>query len=348
MMQSLAPLLGGLALLCVFRFLNLPGGAFIGAIIGGTVARLLYARSKPPPQKLQGLSRILLGISIGTQVNRQTLGEIEAAAVPVLCMVIGILVFSFLLAKSMSKLSGMNFTTALCGASPGMMSVMIMLAEDLGGNVPVVAVLHTMKVFFTVGLMPFITESVKTGEAAFAAAAGPWVPASLAVYYGKILFLVLGGFLLEKLLRRWKVPSAEFLAGLFIASVCNPLFLQLEIFPPLWQLAALWIIATSIGTQISRQSLAAVKRYVLPCAVLVVTQISFGLLLGWILSRTTTIDRVTAIIGTCPTAMEAMVILAAEMRANVPLVTAMHTTRVIIVMIVMPLLVRKVSAKNTP
>jgi membrane AbrB-like protein len=347
MRRTLAPLLGGLGLLCVFRFLNLPGGAFIGAIIGGALARLFYARSKPPPQKLQGVARVVLGISIGTQVNRQTLNEIEASAVPVLCMVVGIIVFCFLLAKCLSKLSGMNFTTALCGASPGMMSVMIMLAEDLGGNVPVVAVLHTMKVFFTVGLMPFITESFKNGEAAFAAAAARWVPASFPMYYGKILFLVLGGFLLEKLLRRWKVPSSEFLAGLFTTSICNPLFLQLEIFPPYWQLAALWIIATSIGTQISRQSLAAIKHYALPCAVLVVTQTAFGVLLGWILSLSTSMDRVTALIGTCPTAMEAMVILAAEMHANVPLVTAMHTTRVIIDMIVMPLLVRKVSARKS-
>jgi membrane AbrB-like protein len=347
MIRPLAPLLGGLGLLCVFRFLELPGGAFIGAIIGGALARLLYAGSKPPPKKLQGLARIILGISIGVQVNRQILGEIKAAALPVLCVVIGIIVFCFLLARLVSKSSGMNFTTSLCGASPGMMSVMIMLAEDLGGNVPVVAVLHTLKVFLTVGFMPFITESMKTAGGLFAGAAAYGVPQSLPVYYGKIIFLILGGILLEKLLRRRGTPSSEFLAGLLIASSCNPLFLQLESFPPLLQLAALWIIATSIGTQINRQSLAAIKHYALPCAILVVTQIAFGLLLGWILSRTTAIDGVTALIGTCPTAMEAMVILAAEMRANVPLVTAMHTTRVIIVMIVMPLLVRRVSAKNT-
>jgi membrane AbrB-like protein len=345
MIQTLPPLLGGLVLLGVFRFLNLPGGAFIGAIIGGALIRLLYTGAKPPPVKLQSLARIVLGISIGVQVNRQTINEIQSSAVPVLCMITGIIVFCLLIAAFVSKMSGMDFTTALCGASPGMMSVMIMLAEDLGGNVPVVAVFHTMKVFFTVGLMPFLTGLFRTGEEVFTAAAREIQ--SLPVYYGKIAFLLLAGFLLAKLLLRWEVPSSEFLAGLFVASVCNPLFLQLEIFPPPGQLAALWIIATSIGAQISRQSLAAVKRYALPCAMLVVTQIAFGLLLGWILYQSTSIDPVTAFIGTCPTAMEAMVILASEMRANVPLVTAMHTTRVIIVMAFMPFFIRKVSSKKT-
>ncbi|MDR1315909.1 MAG: AbrB family transcriptional regulator [Spirochaetales bacterium] len=347
MIPVLVPLLCGLGLLSLSRLIGISGGAFIGAIIGGALARLLYPAAKPPPKRLQGVARILLGISIGVQVNRQTLNEIESAAVPILCMVTGIIVFSFLLAGLVSKLSGMDVTTSLCGSSPGMMTVMIMLAEDLGGNVPVVAVLHTLKVFLTVGFMPLITRLVQTGEDVFAGTAGQAIPQSLTLYYGKLGFLILAGFLLEKLLRRVKVPSSEFMAGLFIASICNPLFLQLEIFPPLCQLAALWIIATSIGCQITRRSLAAVRRYIFPCIALVVTQVMFGLLLGWILFHTTSMDIVTAFTGTSPIAMEAMVILSAEMRANVPLVTAMHTTRVIIVMIVMPLLIRWVSAKKS-
>jgi membrane AbrB-like protein len=345
MIQTLTPLFGGLALLCVFRFLNLPGGAFIGAIIGGALTRLLYAEAKTPPQRLQDFARIILGISIGAQITRQTLIEIKSSAVPILCMVIGIVAFCFILAGIVSKLSGMNFTTSLCGASPGMMSVMIMLAEDMGGNAAVVAIMHTLKVFLTVGVTPFITGLLKTGET-FAETAAPVISESLPVYCGKLVFLVIGGILLEKLLQRWKVPSSEFLAGLFIASLCNPLFLRLSEFPPLAQLAAMWIIATSIGAQINRKSLAAIKRYALPCAILVMTQIAFGLLLGWILFQTTSIDSVTALIGSCPTAMEAMVLLAAEMRANAPLVTAMHTARVIIVMICMPFLIRRVSAKK--
>jgi uncharacterized membrane protein AbrB (regulator of aidB expression) len=54
----------------------------------------------------------------------------------------------------------------------------------------------------------------------------------------------------------------------------------------------------------------------------------------------------TALIGTCPTGMDAMVILAAEMGPNVPLVAAMHSARVIMVMVVVPLLVRRTTGRG--
>jgi membrane AbrB-like protein len=339
--QNIAPLAAGLVLLCTAYFLNIPGGAFIGAITGGAAVRLLYTGAKRPPKKLQCFGRIVLGVSIGTQVNRQALNEITSSVIPVATMVISLILFCFLLAWLVCKLSGMDFTSVLCGASPGMTSVMLILAEDMGGNISVVAVIHSLKMFLTVSLMPFITGFIQPAKESQAGTMMPRISESLPVYYGKIAFLVAGGIFLEKIMRRIKLPSPEFLAGLFIAAVCNPLFLQIESFPPVGQLFAVWIIGTSIGTQINRKSLSAVKRHALPCGFLVVTQIAFGVLLGWILYKTTSISLMTAIIGTCPTGMDAMVILATEMNTNVSLVTAMHTARVIIVMIIMPLIIRR-------
>jgi membrane AbrB-like protein len=271
--------------------------------------------------------------------------EIAASAVPVLFMVTGLIVFSFFSAWLTTRITGMDFTTSLCGASPGMMSAMLILANDLGGNISVVAVMHSLKIVAIIVLMPVITGFFQPGEGALKIADSLAVN-SLPLHYGKLAFLIAGGFFAVRILRRTPVPSVEFLGGMLVAAVCNPLFLQIKSSPVLWQIFAIWIIGTSVGTQMSRESLASIKKYTRACIVLVASQAAVGLLLGWILYTTTTIDPVTALIGACPTGMDAMVILAAEMHTNVPLVAAMHTARVIIVILLMPLIIRRVTRKH--
>ncbi|MCL1818024.1 MAG: AbrB family transcriptional regulator, partial [Spirochaetaceae bacterium] len=141
-------------------------------------------------------------------------------------------------------------------------------------------------------------------------------------------------------------PVAEFLAGLLVSAVCNPLFLNIESFPLLLQLFAVWVVGTNIGAQMNRESLRTIKKYSFACVVLVLALTALGLFLGWILYKTTSMGILTSLIGTCPTGMDAMIILAAEIHTNVPLVAAMHTARVLIVIIVLPLLIRKATARG--
>jgi membrane AbrB-like protein len=344
LIRTLGPLLAGLAFLCAARFLNIPGGAFIGAITGGALVRIVFAGSKQPPAPLQNLARLILGLSIGVQVNRQAIDAALSVGIPVACMVTGLITFSFLFAWLASRLTGMDFITALCGASPGAGSAMIILAGELGGDSPVVAVIHTIKIAMILVLIPVLTGVFQTAQTSAVIQAAR-VPDSFPVYYGKLAFLVAGGFVSAKFMRKGGVPTAEIIGGILLAAVCNPLFLQIEAFPSLWQFFAIWIVGTSIGSQINRGSLKAIRKYALTCLILVLALTALGLVLGWILYKTTSMGILTALIGTCPTGLDAMVILAAEIHTNVPLVAAMHTSRVIIVMLLMPLIIRRITKK---
>jgi membrane AbrB-like protein len=346
MRKPLAPLLGGLSLLYAARIAGIPGGAFIGAISGGALVRILYARSEQPPARLQNFARLVLGLAIGVQVNRQAVDAAVSSGIPVMCMVGSLIVFSLIFAWILTRLTGMDLVTSLCGASPGAASAMIILAEDLGGDSPVVAVIHSIKILLIAAFMPVLAGLFPAGAAEALPPAGG-VSGELWIYYGKLLFLVGAGFLVGKLMRKGGFPTAEVLAGLLVAAVCNPLFLHIEEFPPLWQLFSVWIVGTAIGAQMNRDSLRAIKKYAFACTVLVLALASLGLLLGWILYKTTHMGILTALIGTCPTGMDAMVILAAEMHTNVPLVAAMHSARVIIVMIIVPLLIRRAAGSGS-
>jgi membrane AbrB-like protein len=357
MPQFLAPLLTSLIFLAAARYFNIPGGAFLGAIIGGALTRALYAKAKGPPQSLYNLARVFLGLTIGIQVNRQILDTVVVSIVPVALMIIGLVCFSFLTAWGISKLSGLDFTTTLCGASPGAASAMVILSDELGGQSSIVAVLHIIRIVVIVALMPavigFFQPAGAAGQelietAVQAGAAVPALNASGPAYYGKLILLILGGLPAAHLFRRLKIPGAEILAGIFLAAFANPLILHIDGFPGLWTLFPMWILGSSIGSQMTKESFAAIKKYAFFCILLTLILVTAGFVLGWLLYAATSMGLLTSLIGACPGGMDVMILLAGEMHANAPLVATMHTARMIIVMLLMPLIIRKITRKKGP
>jgi membrane AbrB-like protein len=345
MLQILLPLLAGLAGLCLLRFFNIPGGSFMGAVIGAALVRLFYQKAKSPPRRLQLLARVIMGLVIGIPVNRQTLETASGAMIPIALMIVGLIGLSFFSAWLASRISGLDFTTALCGSSPGAASTMVILSDDLGGQSPIVTVLHTLRILLIAILMPIaagIFQPEAAGQLAGEALAQSVTQAS-ALGYAKPAFLIVCGVPAAYLLRRCKVPAGEIMAGILVAGVCNPLFLHIDKSPPLWQLFSVWILATNMGSQLTREAFRAIRRYLPVCEVLTLLLLTMGFLLGCFLYATTSLDIITSLLGSCPGGMDAMILLAGDMRADAPLVAAMHTIRQILIMFTMPFLIRKLT-----
>jgi uncharacterized membrane protein AbrB (regulator of aidB expression) len=53
------------------QFINVPGGALMGAMIGEALIWIMYNQAKRFPKFLQNFARLIIGVSIGIPVNRQ-------------------------------------------------------------------------------------------------------------------------------------------------------------------------------------------------------------------------------------------------------------------------------------
>jgi membrane AbrB-like protein len=344
------PLAAGLAGLCLARLFHIPGGSFMGAVIGAAAVRLSCAKAKNPPKPLQFFARVILGLTIGIPITRQALQRASVAIVPIALMIIGLIALSFFSAWLASRISGLDFTTALCGSSPGGATTMVVLSDDLGGQSPIVTVLHTLRILLIVVLMPAAIGIFQSFGILPLGAHAPYLPQPAQtvhlVYYAKLAMLLACSLPLAYLLKRRKVPAAEILAGILTAAVGNPLFLHLDSYPPVWQLFAVWVLATNMGSQLTREALRAIRHYLLVCGVLTLLLLTTGFLLGCFLYAITSLDLVTSLLGASPGGMDAMILLAGDMRADVPLVAAMHTVRQILILLTMPFLIRRLSAKQ--
>jgi membrane AbrB-like protein len=347
MLKTGMPLVAGLAGLCLVRLFHIPGGSFMGAVIGAAAVRLSYARAKNPPKPLQFFARVVLGLTIGIPVTRQALQTASGAIVPIALTIIGLIALSFFSAWLASRISGLDFTTALCGSSPGAATTMVILSDDLGGQSPIVTVLHTLRILLIVVLMPAVIGIFQSaGTLPLAAQVVP-PQTAYPVYYAKLALLLVCALPLAYLLKRRKIPTAEILAGILVAAVGNPLFLHLDSYPPVWQLFAIWILATNMGSQLTRGALRAIRRYFFVCGALTLLLLAAGFLLGCFLYAVTSLDLVSSLLGASPGGMDAMILLAGDMGADVSLVAAMHTVRQILILLTMPFLIRRLTA-NPP
>lgn len=312
----------------------------VGALIVAGGARVLGAPMEQPPSWLRSSARIVLGLTIGVTVTSETLRVVAESLVPVAIMVVFMVVLGFATAWALIRLTRMSAPTALCGSSPGALAAMVTLADDLGGSAPVVASMHLVRLVSVMLVMPPFVHGLFAPAPEVAAPLLPSVVAGDGIFWRQAALLALG-LAAGLAAARLKVPAGDLIAGLVVAAVANPAFLHLPTLPVTWKLFAQIAVGAGVGATISRESLAEFKPFALAGGLMTAAFIASGLALAWTLSQVSGLDLITSIMGCAPGGADTMIILAGEFGANVPLVTAMHVSRIVILMLVLPPLINR-------
>ncbi len=317
----------------------IPGGPFTGAMIVTGAVNLWLGTLRDAPKWLQTASRAVLGLSIGASVTNETVQAIAASLAPVVIMIVLVTVLGIVAAWAISRYTRMRLPTALCGAAPGALPAMVTLSEDLGGESPVVATMHLIRLISILLIVPtLVTVSFAPQEAVAAApvleATTPFHPAlSLAL-------LVAAGLAAGFVARHFNLPAGDLLAPMFVAALMNPTWLQIAVFPNSLRLFSHWIIGMGVGVSINAKVLRDFKPFMVAGVLMTAFLITSGFALGWLLSVITEIDLLTAVIGCAPGGATPLIILAGELGADAQLVAAMHVSRMLILMVLLPVLIR--------
>ncbi len=332
--------------LVLARQLRLPGGMIIGAMALTAVASLLNAPLAPPPLWLRQAARIVLGLAIGATVTLDTLRTVAGALLPVTFIVLAMALAGLAVARVIHRVTGLPLPTALCGSAPGVLAAMVTLAEDLGGDAPLVASLHLVRLISVMLFVPALARAlfpapVTTVDVAAAAeVTGATLP-QLA------LFLAIGlvvGFLAARL----RVPSGDLLATMAVAAVLNAAWLHMAEAPESWRIFAQWIVGAGLGASVTRQTARTFRPFALAGALMTAFFLVMGVVLGWALWRMTSLDPVTCLVASAAGGADQMILLAGELGGNAQLVAAVHVARQIILLVAVPFLVRGAAGHRAP
>ncbi|WP_348775023.1 AbrB family transcriptional regulator [Psychrobacillus sp. NEAU-3TGS] len=128
----LCGILGGL----IFTLLKLPLSWMLGPLTAVIVWKLLSNRNSYWPASFKNGGQMLLGYSMGLSFTiasaKQIVDQLPSMAIITILMVVVGMAIAFFV----SKLTGINIASAVMGTTPGGLSQMVLLSEEIKGAVP--------------------------------------------------------------------------------------------------------------------------------------------------------------------------------------------------------------------
>ncbi len=138
-----------------FFLLGIPAGPILGAIAAIIILNLA-TDSATYPRFFKTAIQLLAGCYIGSKVTLQTLMEGSELLVPLFILVVELFVMAFLTAFVIYKTSKLDFATALFSSTPGGITEMGIIAEEMGLDTPKIVLMHTIRIIAVIGMLPFL------------------------------------------------------------------------------------------------------------------------------------------------------------------------------------------------
>jgi len=135
--------------------LKIPAGALVGAMIAVALVKIGSGRGELP-YNFRIMAQIVVGGMLGLNFTMETVTGLKNLIVPAMIVVIGLTLFSVILGFVLSKLTGMDLTTALFSVSPGGLTDMTLISGAYGADTPTVALLHLMRLLTVITVLPTI------------------------------------------------------------------------------------------------------------------------------------------------------------------------------------------------
>lgn len=153
------------------------------------------------------------------------------------------------------------------------------------------------------------------------------------VFY-TLLVAGLGGVIGIKL----KIPAGALIGAMIFVGIYNIVTGQGNI-PINMKILAQIIVGGMIGLNFNMETVYGLKDLIVPALILVLGLTVFSIFLGFIISKLTGLDLITALFSCSPGGLTDMTLIAEEYGAETPKVALMHLMRLITVITVLPVVI---------
>jgi membrane AbrB-like protein len=270
----------------------------------------------------------IIGTSLGLYFTPHVVREV-AGWWPLLALGAGFaIVLGYLGGIVLARLAGIDRTTAIFASVPGGAAEMSVLGDRFGARVDRVASAQSLRILIVVAVIP----------AAYALlglhGADRYVP-GMQAFDAKGLALLMamtamGGFLAHRL----DLPNAFVLGSLAVAIPLTALEVNLSAMPQIGSNAAQCLLGCALGARFQPDFLHGAHRFVSAVAASVLVSIAVSALFAVGVAWASGLNPATLVLGTAPGGIAEMCITAKVLQLGVPLVTAFHVTRVVVLLLV--------------
>jgi membrane AbrB-like protein len=261
-----------------------------------------------------------LGLYFTPAVAREVLGRWELLAAAA--------AFATLLAYAgawvISRFSDTDRTTAFFASVPGGATEMAVLGERFGAKLDRIALAQSLRILMVVVAVPFTLAFVGVrGTDLQPQAAGPFALSGLAALAA---LAVVAGFVFQRL----RLPNAFMLGPLFAIIALTAGGQWWSSLPAPLTNAGQVLLGCALGARFEREFMRRAPRFVAVVALSVVVALALSAGFACLLARVGEVAVGTMVLATAPGGIAEMCITAKVLQLGVPLVTAAHVARVVI------------------
>lgn len=234
-------------------------------------------------------------------------------------------------------------STAAWGSSPGAASAMIVMSEQYGADVRLVAFMQYLRVIIVVLTASLVSRLLLGADhVAAATAAAPSAPLPATPLPSLIETLAIAG---AGAFAGWRlpIPAGALLVPMTVGATLHTTGIVQLVLPP-WLLAIAytvvgWYVGLSFTRDVLRYALRAIPRLLLATFML----IGLCALSAWACTRLLHTDALTAYLATSPGGLDSVAIIAVGSHVDVAFVLAVQTLRLFIVILTGPRIAKLIS-----
>lgn len=325
----------------LFFWLRMPLAWMLGAMTGTALLALFGGRPEVVTWLRSGLIMVL-GVLLGSSFTPELVGHLRDWADSFGMLLVYLPLLSLLGYAVFRYIGRLDPTTSYFSGMPGGLSEMVTVGTEEGGDTAVISLLHAIRVFTVVMLIPFYFRYaeglvVPSGVAVLGPTHLTWLDALLL-----LLCIGVGGPLAGWL----RLPASQLLgpmlfsAGIHLGGLTDGK-------PPAELVAIAQIgVGAALGCRFAGLKWSRVARIVLLSLLATALMLTAAILMSKLIESFAGISAAGALLAFAPGGLAEMSLVALGLGIDTAYVATMHIVRVIIVVIIAPLAWKAISRKT--
>jgi uncharacterized protein len=336
-LQWAALLAASVACVSAFELIGLPAALLLGAIAAAILVSWFEGRVSVPPWAFV-VAQGFVGCLVARSITPDILVTIFHKWPMFLILIGAVIFFAAGLGFALARLKALPGTTAVWGSSPGAATAMVLMADAFGGDMRLVAVMQYLRVA-CVGLVASIVARAWSAPGSAPVAIDWFPPLAAGPFLATLALAIVGAIIGVKS----RIPAGALLLPLFVGAPLSASHILTITLPP-WLLAICYaLVGWSIGLRFTREIVLYAAKQLPRILASIFALIAMCGALAFALHEAAGTDALTAYLATSPGGADAVAIIAASSRVDMPFVMAMQIGRLLMVILIGPTLARMIA-----
>ena len=283
----------------------------------------------PPPARYAG--QWIIGTALGLYFTPHVVREVAGLWLLLAAGALFAIALGYVSGVALARLAGLDKTTGIFASVPGGAAEMATLGERFGGRMDRIAAAQSLRILIVVAIVPGAITALDIHGSE------PYQQGATAFDARGFALLMAATFAGSAVVQWLKLPNAFVLGSLAVAIPLTAAQFDWSAMPPVVSNAGQCLLGCALGSRFQPDFLRGAHRFVGAVALTVVLSIVLSALFGAGLAWAAGLDAATLVLGTAPGGIAEMCVTAKVLQLGVPLVTAFHVTRLVVLLLATPM-----------